>query len=89
MSGVTGTRGAAAKDVLYVPGQAVTPYNGNSLCWVEGADGPQPRVVQVGHRSDVFVEIEGGLNAGEQVYLAPPAQMALESLPQIDVAASP
>jgi len=80
---------AQLKDVLYVPAQAVAPYNGNSICWVQGADGPQPRVVQVGDRSDVFVEIESGLNAGERVYLAPPAQMAEESLPQIDVVASP
>ncbi len=78
---------ARLTDVLYVPAQAVTRYQDYSICWVQGAEGPELREVQVGHRSDVFVEIEGGLNAGERVYLAPPGEMAGESLTQIHRAA--
>lgn len=67
---------ARAEDVLYLPAQAVTTAKGYSICWVEGANGPGPRAVQIGYRSDVFVQVEDGLKAGERVYLAPPPERA-------------
>ncbi len=89
MSAMVEIIAARLKDVLYVPGQAVIRYKDYSICWVKGVDGPEPCVVQVGHRSDVFVEITGGLRAGERVYLAPPEEMSEELLTQISRAASP
>ncbi len=66
---------ADLEDVLSVPRQAVTQYKDHAICWVEGVEGPEPRMVETGHRSDVFMEIKSGLNAGEQVYLAPLREM--------------
>jgi HlyD family secretion protein len=71
---------ARLEGVLYVPAQAVIHYGDLPVCWVKGEDGPLPRVVEVGRGSDVFVEIESGLNAGEEVYLAPPPERAEELL---------
>jgi HlyD family secretion protein len=65
---------AHPENVLYVPWQAVKQYGGTWICWVKGAEGPELRVVQVGHRSDVYAEIESGLTVGELVYLAPPRE---------------
>jgi RND family efflux transporter MFP subunit len=74
---------AQLEDALHVPAQAVNSYLGNSICWVKGPERPEPRLVEVGHRSHTHVEIEAGLEEGEVVYLAPPMEMTEELLSQL------
>lgn len=65
---------AELKDVLYIPLQAVASIEGQRVCWVRGADGPQIRQIEVGQFTENFAEIKSGLRQGEMVYLAPPAE---------------
>ncbi len=67
---------AQLRDVIYVPVQAVTTYQGRRICYVKGPTGPERRTVTTGYFTDKFVEIIKGLNEGETVYLAPPPEMA-------------
>jgi len=80
---------AELEDVLYVPKQAATRYEGGSICWAKGADGPEPRIVEIGQCSDTFAEIKSGLNVGEEVYLVPPREMPDDLLAEIFPPASP
>lgn len=59
-------------DVVYVPVQAVTPDNGQQVCYVENGFTPERRVVQVGDYNDEFIEIKKGLKEGERVLLRLP-----------------
>ncbi len=70
---------AQLKNVIYVPVQAVTTYQGQRICYVKGPTGPERRTVTTGYFTDKFVEITKGLNEGETVYLAPPPEMAQDA----------
>lgn len=59
-------------DVVYVPVQAVSPGDGNHLCYVARGLKPEQRVVEVGQFNDEFIEIKNGLAEGERVLLRAP-----------------
>ncbi|HZI33384.1 MAG TPA: HlyD family efflux transporter periplasmic adaptor subunit, partial [Candidatus Binatia bacterium] len=59
-------------DVVYVPVQAVTPDNGQQVCYVADGFKPERRVVEVGDFNDEFIEIKHGLKEGEPVLLRLP-----------------
>jgi hypothetical protein len=58
-------------DVVYVPVQAVSPYDGKRVCYVANGGKPERRVVEIGEFNDEFVEIKNGLKEGERVLLRP------------------
>lgn len=61
-------------DVLYVPIQAVTPSNGERVCYIAKALGePERRVVKTGEFNNEFIEIKEGLSEGEVVLLRAPS----------------
>ena len=59
-------------DVVYVPIQAVSPSDGEKVCFVAGFGGVTRRVVEVGEFNNEFIEIKSGLKEGEQVLLRAP-----------------
>jgi HlyD family secretion protein len=63
-------------DVTYVPLQAVVRVNGQPRVYLPGADGPQPRDVEVGLDNNKMVRITSGLSEGESVILTPPIPSA-------------
>lgn len=62
---------AVHKDVLNIPVAAVVETEEGDFCWVRTPDGPIRRVLQLGDSNDVFVEVQAGLNEGEDVVLNP------------------
>lgn len=59
-------------DVVYVPIQAVSPFEGRQICYVaNGSSKPERRFVTIGDNNDEFVEIRSGLKQGERVLLRP------------------
>lgn len=63
---------AQLDDVITVPIQAVTTRRGKQVCYVRSFTGPQPREVEVGLFNNRQIEIRSGVQAGEEVLLAPP-----------------
>ncbi len=76
---------ADLKDVLSIPIQAVTTYQGNRVVWVRKADTLKLHQVRTGHFSDTKIEIKAGLSDGDTILLAspdvPPADVPLVELP--------
>ena len=61
---------SSKKDVLVLPVDAVTKEDGKSKVIVLNDDGTtEERVVEVGDRNVSYIEIKGGLNAGENVVI--------------------
>jgi hypothetical protein len=56
-------------DVIYVPVQAVSPFEKKQVCYVANGGKPERRVVEVGEFNDEFIEIKSGLKEGERVLL--------------------
>lgn len=65
-------------DVVYVPVQAVSPYNGQRVCYVANGGKPERRVVEVGEFNDEFIELKSGLREGEKVLLRPAGKSPAE-----------
>jgi multidrug efflux pump subunit AcrA (membrane-fusion protein) len=61
------------RDVLVVPRQAVSTYNGRSLCYVLNGDTPTPTLVETGQFNDEFIQMTKGLAEGEKVLLRQPS----------------
>jgi len=59
-------------DALFVPMQSVVRVGGQTVVYVPGPEGPQARPVEVGLDNNRMIRIVKGLEAGEQVLLAPP-----------------
>ncbi|MHC4329211.1 MAG: efflux RND transporter periplasmic adaptor subunit [Planctomycetota bacterium] len=59
-------------DALIVPVQVVANRGGRKVCYIETGGTPEEREVQTGSFNDIFVQIVGGLEAGENVLLNPP-----------------
>lgn len=57
-------------NVVYVPIQAVSPWEGKQVCYLASAK-PERRVVEVGEFNDEFIEIKNGLTPGTPVLLRP------------------
>lgn len=58
-------------DVVYVPVQAVSPYESRQVCYLGNGGKPERRFVEVGEFNDEFIEVRSGLKAGERVMLRP------------------
>ncbi len=61
------------KNVLTVPVAAVLATEEGDFCWVQTATGTTRRLLRLGDSNDVFIVVEAGLKAGEQVVLNPVA----------------
>ena len=57
--------------VLRVPATALLETVNGYCCWVNAADGPTRRRVELGDRNDLFVVAKSGLQEGEEVILNP------------------
>jgi hypothetical protein len=55
--------------VVYVPVQAVSPFDGKQVCYVARRGGAERREVTIGEFNDEFIEIKAGLKEGERVLL--------------------
>jgi len=67
--------GNGVADILFVPGAALTPFGQMERVFVVEHGAAILRLVKTGQRRDGRVEVMSGLNAGEQVVLAPPAAL--------------
>jgi RND family efflux transporter MFP subunit len=56
-------------DVVYVPIQAVTPFEGKQVCFVANGDAQERREVEIGESNEEFIEIKRGIKEGEKVSL--------------------
>jgi HlyD family secretion protein len=64
---------AVHEDILTIPVAAVVETEDGDFCWVQSANGPKRRVLELGDSNDVFIEVIAGLNEGEAVVLNPTA----------------
>ena len=71
----------ALDDVMQVPVQTVFRNGGKTVCFVEGANGPEEVEVKVGRDNDKWVEVLSGLEVGQTVLMAPPTGFKLEAAP--------
>jgi hypothetical protein len=70
---------ARLTDVVYVPIQAVSPWEDRQVCYIPNGGGkPERRVVDIGECNDEFIEIRKGIKEGERVLLRPLAKTADE-----------
>jgi len=65
-------------NVVYVPIQAVAPFERKQVCYVLHGRSTERREVEVGDFNDEFIEIKTGLREGEAVVLQPPETPAHE-----------
>jgi len=65
-------------NVVYVPMQAVAPFERKQVCYVLHGRSTERREVEVGDFNDEFIEIKSGLKEGEAVVLQPPETPAHE-----------
>ena len=64
---------ATHPDVLLIPVAAVVETEDGAFCWIESDGEPQKRLIELGDSNDVFIEVQAGLNEGEEVILNPAA----------------
>lgn len=62
------------ENVVYVPIQAVTYFGDKRVVYVASRGRAERREIEVGAFSDSYIEIQSGLEAGEEVLLLPPQQ---------------
>lgn len=76
-------------DVVYVPLQAVSPWENRHVCYVVQGNGkPERRFVEIGESNDEFVEIRSGLKEGERVLLRPLSKIVEPSVEEVDAGAA-
>ncbi len=63
------------EDVLIIPVAAVVETDQEYFCWVETADAPQRRALQLGDSNDSFIVVKSGLKEGDQIVLDPLASI--------------
>ena len=63
------------KDVLTIPIQAVTTFEGEQVCYLEGNN--EPTIVEVGLFNTKHIEIKSGLKPGDKVSLNPPLHASI------------
>lgn len=66
-------------EAIYVPLQSVLRIDGESVVYVPGPNGPEPRRVDAGLDNNRMVHILGGLEEGDQVVLTPPLRESRRS----------
>ncbi len=64
---------AVHNDVLTIPVAAVVETEKGDFCWVQTAEGPVRRILQLGDSNDVFIVVKAGLKEGDEVVLNPTA----------------
>ena len=72
-------------NVVYVPMQAVAPFERKQVCYVPHGHATERREVEVGEFNDEFIEVRKGLKEGEAVVLQPaetPAHDRAEEAPE-------
>lgn len=65
-------------DALLVPVQAVTEYEGKSVCYVKTGRSTERRPVEIGEANDQFIQVPNGLTEGEEVALDARSRAAAE-----------
>jgi RND family efflux transporter MFP subunit len=65
-------------DALLVPVQAVTEFDGKSVCYVKSGRSTERREVEVGEANDQHIQILGGLAEGDDVALDARSRAAAE-----------
>ena len=68
------------EDVVYIPIQAVSYFGDDQVCYVVKDGRPERRVIQVGQFTDEYIEVQGGLDAGDEVLLLAPGTGEQEEL---------
>ena len=66
---------ARYENVLMIPASAVIATGKGHACWVQQADKTKRRTLQLGDSSDMFIVVEAGLTAGDEVVLDPLAHI--------------
>ncbi len=66
------------KNVLTVPIQAVTTIRGQQVCYVKKNGRSESAPVEIGMFNSRSIEIQSGLNEGDQVLLAPPIETDID-----------
>lgn len=66
-------------NTVYVPLQAVVPHRDRHICFVRQGSDYEIRPVVIEDYNSRFAAIHSGLQAGEQVYLQPPADLSMEN----------
>jgi multidrug efflux pump subunit AcrA (membrane-fusion protein) len=83
MTALTTIECAYLPEVLRVPVQTIYAHGNSYYCFVRQGDGWEARPIQRGPTNDKFIVIEGGLDVGEQVALAPRTIRDQVSLPKL------
>ena len=65
-------------NVLMVPVQAVTEFEGKPVCYVHNGRGLERKTVSVGESNDQFIRVLDGVNEGEEVALDARSRAAAE-----------
>ena len=71
-------------DILYVPVQSIEVEQDRHFCYVHKGSELERRAVQTGSFNDDFIEVSGGLTAGENVALTIPKRTTLDSEPAME-----
>jgi multidrug efflux pump subunit AcrA (membrane-fusion protein) len=66
------------KNVLSVPVQAVTEYDGKHVCYVASGGRIDKRTVEIGENNEQRIEVTAGLSESEQVTLDARSRAAAE-----------
>ncbi|MDX1682181.1 MAG: efflux RND transporter periplasmic adaptor subunit [Phycisphaeraceae bacterium] len=74
-------------DALKVPMQSVVRIAGVPVVYVKENETITPRPIEIGLDDNAVVRVTGGLEAGEQVLLAPPLEPTREAIEQVRMAA--
>ncbi|MEM8735545.1 MAG: efflux RND transporter periplasmic adaptor subunit [Planctomycetota bacterium] len=62
---------AEHEDALLLPVGAIVETEDESFCWVQTEQGVEQRTLELGDSDDVFVQVMGGVEEGEEVVLNP------------------
>ena len=65
------------EDVMQIPVQAVSAFEGKPVCYVADGFKPERREIEVGEFNNDFIEIKSGLKEGERVLLSTPDGVGL------------
>ncbi len=72
------------EDVLYVPVQSIEVEQDHHFCYVNNGSELQRREIKTGAFNDDFIEVQGGLDAGEIVSLTIPKRTTLDAEPPME-----
>jgi RND family efflux transporter MFP subunit len=87
MSASVEIRVGTVPDAIAVPVSAVRRVDKHRYVWLATKSGPKEQLVKIGRATTSEVEILEGLDAGQQIYLAPPIGVPEPSFPDAPVVA--